>query len=375
MYENQALVLDNGSGFCKVGFASDEAPKSSFSSVVGKPRNPSIIIGTEQKDSYVGDEAQMRRGVLNMSYPISRGIVQNWEDMERVWAHAFNNELRTATDDHPVFITEASLNPKSNREKMTQIMFEKFNISSFYVGNQSVLSLYSIGKMSGLVLYSGDGVTHADPILEGYAIPQAIQRLDLGGRDITEILSRLLLNRGINLTSSAEKEIVRNIKEKHCNVSCKFDEDMEGLNSNVEYTLPDDNVIKIGKEVFAATEVMFNSGLFGMELPSVDQIVCKSVWATDLDFRKYLLENIVLSGGNTMYPGFMERLTIELNKRVSEMKYDKISVKVRGSPERRFSTWIGAAMLSGLTSFQSMWLTKSEYEEHGPHVIHSKCIS
>ncbi|OMJ73231.1 hypothetical protein SteCoe_28105 [Stentor coeruleus] len=105
MYENQALVLDNGSGFCKVGFASDEAPKSSFSSVVGKPRNPSIIIGTEQKDAYVGDEAQMRRGVLNMSYPISRGIVQNWEDMERVWAHAFNNELRTATDDHPVFIT------------------------------------------------------------------------------------------------------------------------------------------------------------------------------------------------------------------------------------------------------------------------------
>ena len=375
MYESVTpLVLDNGSGVCKIGFAADEAPKSAFPSIVGKPRTPGIIIGTEQKEVYIGEEAQQKRGVLHISYPQLHSTVVNWEDMERVWTHAFQHELRTTTDDHPVFITEASLNSKHNREKMTQVMFEKFSINAFYVGNQSILSLYSIGKMSGLVLYSGDGVTHVDPVFEGYAVPHAIQRNDFGGRDITDILARLLADRGTSLMNSAEKQIVRDIKERLCYVSMDFDKENEKEGRAEEYVLPDDNVIRVGNERFIATEVLFNPDRFGLEFDRIDDMVVNAIGKCDIDIRKYMIENIVLSGGNTMFEGFRERLTNEINAKHSS-KYVEFNVKVKDNSERKLSTWIGASILTGLSSFQQMWVSKAEYEESGAAIVHRKCLS
>ena len=376
MYESStALVLDNGSGVCKIGFAADEAPKSVFSAIVGKPRNPGIIIGTEQKDAYIGDEAQAKRGVVHMRYPIEHGIVVHWDDMERIWNHAFQNELRTVTDDHQVLITEASLNPRENREKMTQLMFDKFNINAFYVGNQSVFSLYSIGKLSGIVLYSGDGVTHCDPIFEGYAIPHAIQRIDIAGRDVTNLLSKLLAEKGVILNNSAELQIVREIKEKMCFVSSDYNTEINQNSSTEIYRLPDDNILDIGNERFRATEIMFNPELFGYENPSIEKLAYNSIMNCDIDFRKYMIENVIVSGGNTMHPGFIERLNSELGKMLNNFKDQNINLKVKGANERKFSAWIGASILAGLSSFQQMWITKAEYEESGASVIHKKCLS
>lgn len=370
----QPIVVDNGSGMCKAGFSGDDAPRAVFPCLVGRPKHVEAMIGVSSSDSYVGDEALIKRGILEIRYPIEHGIVTNWDDMEKIWHYTFYNELRISIEEHPVMLTEAPMNPKANRERMAQIMFESFNVPAMYVSIQAVLSLYSAGRTTGCVVDSGDGVTHIVPIYDGYILPHAIKRLDLAGRDLTENLAKILTERGYTFTSSAEFEIVRDIKEQMTYVALDYDEEIkktqESANLEKSYELPDGNVICLDSERFRCPEVLFQPSLIGKECGGIHETTFKTIMSCDIDIRSDLFNNIVMSGGTTMFPGINERLTAEIKK----LAPPSISVRVITPAERKYSVWIGGSILSSLNTFQENWILKDEYDEAGPSIVHRKCL-
>ncbi|XP_047337774.1 actin-7-like isoform X1 [Impatiens glandulifera] len=374
--EIQPLVFDNGTGIIKAGFGGEDAPRAVFPSIVGRPRDTGVMVGMGQKDAYVGDEAHSKRGLLTLKHPMEHGAVIDWDDMEKLWHHTFYNKLRVSPEEHKVLLTEAPLNPNTNREKMTQIMFETFHVPAMSVAIQSVLSLYAYGRTTGIALDSGDGVSHALPIYEGYLLQDAIFRMNLAGDDLTGSMMNMLSERLVypfaTNNNNAERDIARDMKEKLAYVALDYEQEMEKTAdvSSSSYELPDGQVIKIGTERFECPEILFRPSLIGIESPGIHEAIYNSIMKCDSDIRKDLYENIVLCGGSTMFPGFVERLSKELTLLVPGC----IKIKVVASPERKYSVWLGGSILASLSSFQQMWITKQQYDEFGSSIVHRRCF-
>lgn len=382
--ENPAIVLDNGSGLVKCGFAGEDQPRGVFSSVVARslvrPHDKPLV-----GDAAVEAASRANSG-LTLYYPLEHGIIEDYDNMSIVWARMFE-ELRVDPSQYPVLLTEAPMNPNKNREKMAEIMFEKFNVPAINVQIQAVMSLYSCGRTDGVVVDSGDGVTHVVPVFEGYTVPTAVRRLDLAGRDLTEWMMTLLNQEQTRrvFSTTTDREMAREIKEKACYVALDFEKELEEYQDSedshgsassehlTEVKLPDGTTFSVGKAKFCCPELLFAPSIAEKECKSVHQTVAESVKMCPIDCRRTLLNNIVLSGGSTMFRNYEIRLRDEVAK--LQPARGREDVRVIAPSERKYSVWMGAAILGSLTSFAAEWVTKQDWIENGPRAIHAKCAA
>ncbi|AGO12783.1 AaceriADR316Wp [[Ashbya] aceris (nom. inval.)] len=382
MDPQKPIVLDQGTGFVKIGRAGENFPDYTFPSIVGRPilrADERSNVSTPLKDIMIGDEASQVRSYLQISYPMENGIIRDWADMELLWDYAFYEQMKLpSTSGGKVLLTEPPMNPLRNREQMCEVMFEKYDFGGVYVGIQAVLALYAQGLSSGVVVDSGDGVTHIVPVYESVVLNHLTRRLDVAGRDMTRYLIDLLSRRGYAFNKTADFETVRQIKEKLCYVSYDLDLDtrlaQETTTLVEQYELPDGRVIKVGSERFEAPECLFQPSLVDVEQPGIGEMLFNTIQSADVDIVSTLYKAIVLSGGSSMYPGLPSRLEKELKQlwftrvlKNDPTRLEKFKVRIEDPPRRKHMVFTGGAVLASIMADKEhMWLTKQEWEESGP---------
>jgi len=377
---NKVIVCDNGTGFVKCGYAGTNFPEHIFPSMVGRPmlRSSAKVGDIEVKDLMVGDEAAALRSMLEINYPMDNGIVRSWEDMQHVWDFTFGEtKMNINPRECKVLLTEPPLNPSKNREKMVEVMFEKYGFNGVFIAIQAVLTLYAQGLLTGVVIDSGDGVTHICPVYEGFALPHLTRRLDIAGRDITKYLIKLLLLRGYAFNHTADFETVRQMKEKLCYVGYDIDQEqrlaLETTYLVEQYTLPDGRTVRMSGERFEAPEALFQPHLINVEGVGVAELLFNTIQAADIDTRPEFYKHIVLSGGSTMYPGLPSRLERELKQLYLERvlkgdtsKLAKFKIRIEDPPRRKHMVFLGGAVLADIMkNKEDFWMTRQEYEEKG----------
>jgi actin-like protein 6A len=352
---------------------------------------------------------------MEMLSPLKDGVIVDWDIVDSIWEHAFRDCLFIDPKEHPMLLAEPSSNTQQQRERTTELMFEKYKVPALFLAKNAVLTSFASGRATSLVVDSGGGSTTVAPVHDGYVLQKAVLSSPIGGEFLTDCLIKSLESKGItikpryafkrkeirtgefqtvdvdwpNTTESyriyCQRIIASDIKECVCRApDTPYDEISYSNIPTTSYELPDGQTLEIGADRFKIPDILFNPPLAqtipGMEhfaeiSPSVrglPQMVIDSINKCDVDIRRELFSSILLSGGTTS----MQQMKERLEKDLVEESPQAARVKVLASgnaTERRFSGWIGWSILASLGSFQQMWFSKSEYEEHGASYIQRKC--
>jgi len=399
-----AAVIDNGTGYTKMGFAGNSEPQFIVPSAIAVRESAKVggkstsLKGVDDLDFHIGDEAIERPG-YGTKWPIRHGIVEDWDLMERFWEQCIFKYLRAEPEDHYFLLTEPPLNTPENREYTAEIMFESFNVPGLYIAVQAVLALAAswtsrqVGErtLTGTVIDSGDGVTHVIPVAEGYVIGSCIKHIPIAGRDITFFIQQLLKEREVGIPPEQSMDTAKTIKEKFC-YTCpdivkefnKYDTDpakwiktWEGVNhiSKRPFT------VDVGYERFLGPEIFFHPEFSNPDFStSISETVDLSIQNCPIDVRRGLYKNVVLSGGSTMFRDFGRRLQRDLKRvvdtrlKLSEelsqgrIKPKPIECQVITHSMQRYAVWFGGSMLASTPEFYQVCHTKAQYEEHGPSI-------
>jgi actin-related protein len=317
--DDKIVIIDIGEGYTKVGFAGDEQPIM-FPTMTGKEKYQSVMADVETKGQYVGEDCMRMRGVLKITYPINRGSVMDWDSFYALLSHVFFNVLRVDPSKVNVIYSESPLTPLENRKYITRLFFETYRAKSVYIANSPIMALFSAGLTTGISVESGEGLTWVSPVVDGRVIAHAVQRLPLSGKDVSEYLRTLLLGYGVNITSSAQRDILREIKEQSCFIALNPAEVAKNNTDVTSYILPDGESAKIPMNVRVnAPEILFHPELLGYNVASIAQAIITAIMKLDRKYWRVMLKNIVVSGGNTMFQGFNFRLEEEIKKLLPQM--------------------------------------------------------
>lgn len=375
----RTVICDNGTGYVKAGFAGENFPSAVFPSMIGRPlmRFEEEFKNVQLEEIMIGDDCSKHRAMLETSYPVENGIVKDWEGMNHLWNYTWQKLNITDCKEHKILLTEPPMNPVPSKIKVLEHMFEKFQFHAARVQIQAMLVLYAQGLYTGVVLDSGDGVSHVVPVYEGVVPPDLIKRLNVAGRHITRYMIKLLQLRGYAFNRTADFETVRAMKEKLCYVGYDLDVErklaLETTTLVQKYTLPDGRVIKLAQERYEAPEVLFNPGLIDVESVGVHEQLFNMIQEADIDLRASFYKHIVLSGGSTMYPGLPSRLEKEITdlylKNVlkgNPATLGKFKMNIEDPPRRKHMVFLGGSVLADvMAEREEFWITKAEWDEKG----------
>ncbi|KAF6099889.1 hypothetical protein HJG60_011613 [Phyllostomus discolor] len=344
-----AVVIDTGTGFTKYGLTGEDHVLSVVPSCVQALQPPD----QHQPGCTLPKDGEGPRTVLN------RGVVSDWDALEALWQHLFFCRLGVQPEELAVLVADSPISPRTNREKVAEILFEHFHVPAMQTAHQALLALYACGRTTGLVLGSGHGTSYVAPILTGDLAPLDTYRLDVAGVDLTEYLDQLLRAGG---HPPPEKGLVNQLKEACCYVALDVKAEMARTQAQarMDFTLPDKQVFTLGSERFCCPEALFQPDLLGLNQPGLPQLALLSISRLEAKQQEQLLANVVLEGGSTMLAGFPERLRKDLGPRAT----------VLSSPHRAVAAWLGGSIMASRDSFQSLWLSRREYEEEGPWAIY-----